>query len=205
VLAVKPQTMPALMAEIRPELTPGHLVISVAAGVSLASLRAGLGDAPRLARVMPNTPALIGAGASAYCLAPGTTAADEAQLLACLEAVGLAVPVPESQLDAVTGLSGSGPAFVFLVIEALADGGVRAGLPRALAQRLAAQTVLGAAQLVLHTGQHPGQLKDEVASPGGTTIAGIHALERGGLRAALIDAVDAAARRSAELARPPAS
>ena len=149
---------------------------------------------------MPNTPALVGEGASAYAMGPRTVAEDEAVVKGCLESVGRAVRVPESLLDAVTGLSGSGPAFVYLMIEALSDGGVRVGLPRDVATLLAAQTVLGAAKTVLETGLHTGVLKDQVASPGGTTIAGLHELERGGVRGALIDAVEAAARRSAELA-----
>ena len=200
VLAVKPQVMPEALAELRPRMTSKHLVISVAAGVPLAVLEAGLGPKPRLVRVMPNTPSLVGEGASAFCLGPSASAEDEALVARCLEAVGRAFRVPERLMDAVTGLSGSGPAFVYVMIEALSDGGVRAGLPRDIATALAAQTVLGAARMVLETGSHPGVLKDEVASPGGTTIAGLHALERGGLRAALLDAVDAASRRSAELA-----
>jgi pyrroline-5-carboxylate reductase len=202
VLAVKPQTMPALLAEVGPHVDGRHLVVSIAAGITSASLRAGLPAATRLIRVMSNTPALVSAGASAYCLGPGATAADEALVRACLDAVGRCQQVPESLLDAVTGLSGSGPAYVFLMIEALADGGVRAGLPRDTAQMLAAQTVLGAARMVLESGEHPGVLKDRVASPGGTTITGLHALERAGVRGAFIDAVLDATRRSIELGEP---
>jgi pyrroline-5-carboxylate reductase len=200
VLAVKPQSMPHVLEHLRPAVTSEHLVISIAAGVALATLEAGLGADRRLARVMPNTPALIGAGASGFCLGPGALGSDAALVLRCLTSVGQAFRVPETMLDAVTGLSGSGPAFVYVMIEALSDGGVRVGLPRDVATALAAQTVLGAARMVVETGVHPAVLKDQVASPGGTTIAGLHALERGSLRAALIDAVEAATRRSAELA-----
>jgi len=200
VLAVKPETMPQVLGQLRPLVGPQHLVVSIAAGISIAALLEGLGPERRVVRVMPNTPALLGAGASAYALGPGVPAADEALVQAFLGAVGRAVRVPETMLDAVTGLSGSGPAFVYLMIEALSDGGVRVGLPRDIATLLAAQTVLGSARMVLETGLHPGVLKDQVASPGGTTIAGLHALERGGVRGALIDAVEAATRRSVELA-----
>jgi pyrroline-5-carboxylate reductase len=150
---------------------------------------------------MPNTPCLVGQGASVYCLGPGATA-DDGQLVGrLLCSVGRAFEAPEAQLDAVTGLSGSGPAFVFLMIEALSDGGVKMGLPRGMATALAAQTLRGAAELLLTTGEHPGALKDQVASPGGTTIAGLHALEEGGVRGALMAAVEAATLRSIELGR----
>ena len=199
VLAVKPGHVAEVLAEIRTDVQPRHLVISVAAGVPLKTLIAALGSEARLARVMPNTPALVGAGASAYALGGGATADDGRLVARLLETVGMAVELPENLLDAVTGLSGSGPAYVYQVIEALSDGGVLVGLPRDVATRLAAQTVLGAAQMVVQTGEAPAVLKDAVASPGGTTIAGLHALETGGLRAALMNAVRAATLRSREL------
>lgn len=199
-LAVKPQQMPDVLAEIGGAIGD-KLVVSIAAGVRLDTLAAGLGDKTRLIRVMPNTPCLIGRGASGYCLSPRATAADGELVNRLLSASGAAFEVQEKLLDAVTGLSGSGPAFVFMIIEALSDGGVSMGLPRHIATALAAHTVRGAAELLIETGRHPGQLKDSVASPGGTTIAGIQALERGGLRAALIAAVQAAAERSIELGR----
>jgi pyrroline-5-carboxylate reductase len=199
ILAVKPQSMAGLLAEIRSAVTSRHLIVSIAAGISLDKLAAGMGSERRLIRVMPNTPCLIGASASAYSPGGTATAADVGLVDRLLKAVGLAFCLPETQLDAVTGLSGSGPAFVYVLIEALSDGGVRMGLPRDVATALAAQTVFGAAKMVLETGSHPAVLKDMVASPGGTTIAGLQALERGGLRAALIDAVEAATKRSTEL------
>ena len=197
-LAVKPQVIDEVCAELRPNLRDDHLVVSIAAGVTLMQLSLGLGGERRIIRVMPNTPCLVGASASAYCRGTHATDADARLVNQLLSAVGVCFELPESLLDAVTGLSASGPAFVYLVIEALSDGGVRMGLPREVATALAAQTVFGSAKMVLETGQHPGVLKDMVASPGGTTIAGLHALERGGLRGTLIDAVEAAARRSAE-------
>jgi pyrroline-5-carboxylate reductase len=200
VLAVKPQSMASLFAEVRPILR-SPLVISVAAGISIRQLQDGLGPSCRIVRVMPNTPCLVGASASAYASSAEATSADVALVDRLMNAVGKAFRVSESLLDAVTGLSGSGPAYVYVIIEALADGGVRAGLPRDVAQTLAAQTVLGSAKMVLETGTHPAVLKDMVASPGGTTIVGLHALERGGLRAALIDAVESAARRATELGK----
>lgn len=198
-LAVKPQQMEAVLATLRETVTADHLIISIAAGVTLARLAAGLGPLPQLVRVMPNTPCLVGQSAAGYCLGPGTSEADSALVSQLLSSVGRAFPLEEKLLDAVTGLSGSGPAFVYLVIEALSDGGVLCGLPRDVALALAAQTVLGSAQMVLSTGEHPAVLKDRVASPGGTTIAGIQKLEERGLRSALIDAVQAATKRSAEL------
>ena len=199
VLAVKPHAVADVLAEIRPELGPRRVVISIAAGVTLARLTAGLNEGVRVVRVMPNTPCLVGASATGYATSGDGSEATLVGLL--FGAVGKAFRVPEHLLDAVTGLSGSGPAYVYVMIEALADGGVKAGLPRDVAQALAAQTVMGAAKMVLETGQHPGALKDAVASPGGTTIAGLHALERAGVRAALMDAVEAATKRATELGK----
>jgi pyrroline-5-carboxylate reductase len=197
ILCVKPGDVPAALSEAG-DLS-GKLLISIAAGVPLRRLREWAPGNPRLVRVMPNTPALIGRGAAAYAAAEGVTAEDVASVERILGAAGIVVRVKEELLDAVTGLSGSGPAFVYTVIEALADGGVLMGLPRDVALRLASQTVLGAAAMVLETGMHPAQLRDQVASPGGTTIAGLEALEEAGLRAALIGAVRAATERSGEL------
>jgi pyrroline-5-carboxylate reductase len=199
VLAVKPAHVTEVLAEIRTDVQARHLAISIAAGVPLKILIASLGSQARLARVMPNTPCLVGAGASAYALGGGATADDGRLVSRLLSTVGIAVELPENLLDAVTGLSGSGPAYVYQVIEALSDGGVLVGLPRDVSTQLAAQTVLGAAQMVVQTGEAPAVLKDAVASPGGTTIAGLHALETGGLRAALMNAVRAATLRSREL------
>lgn len=201
VLAVKPQMAKTVCPAIRANSRADQPIISVLAGVSLAQLENDLGKSAPIVRVMPNTPCLVGAAATGYSLSPNVS--DEQRLIVeqLFSAVGLAVQVPETLLDAVTGVSGSGPAYGFVMIEALADGGVKAGLPREIAQRLAAQTLLGAAKMVLETGQHPGQLKDAVASPAGTTIAALHELERGGVRAALINAVEASANRAAELGR----
>ena len=198
-IAVKPGQVAAVLNELRDVITSKHLVVSIAAGVTLEKLETAAPAGTRVIRVMPNTPALVGASASAYARGAhaGRTDADLAQKL--LGSVGIALEVPEKLLDAVTGLSGSGPAYGFLMIEALADGGVAAGLPRDIAQRLAAQTLLGAAKMVLETGQHPGALKDAVCSPGGTTIEGVHELEKGGLRATLMSAVRAAADKAKKL------
>ena len=173
--------------------------MSIAAGVRLASLARWLGEELRLVRVMPNTPCLIGQGACAYSLGEHATPEDGAVVGRLLASLGSAWQFEEKLLDAVTGLAGSGPAFVYVMIEALSDAGVRLGLPRKIAAAMAAQTVRGAAEMVLTTGEHPAVLKDRVASPGGTTIAGLQALESGGIRATLMAAVEAAARRSAEL------
>lgn len=197
-VATKPQHVPSVAAEIRSALSARQLLVSVAAGVTLARLSAWFGT-DRIIRVMPNTPCLVGQGASAYALGGGATDEDAATVQALLSAVGLAFRLDEPQLDAVTGLSGSGPAYVYLLIEALSDGGVRVGLPRAVASALAAQTVRGAAEMVLVRGEHPAVLKDQVASPGGTTIAGLHALETHGFRSAAIAAVLAATQRAREL------
>jgi len=201
ILAVKPQTLPALLEEIRNVVSEKHLIVSIAAGIPLARLADGLLGNYRLVRVMPNTPCLLGASASGFAAGPGARPEDVALVEKLFNAVGKAFALPEHLLDAVTGLSGSGPAFVYVMIEALADGGVRMGLPRDVATTLAAQTVFGAARMVLETQQHPAVLKDAVSSPGGTTIAGLHALERGGFRAAIMDAVEAATRRSTELGK----
>jgi len=200
-LALKPDMIRPVLQEIKGSLTKDHLIVSIAAGVPIKAIEEVAGSEARIIRVMPNTPALIGLGAAAFSPGRKATKEDVEDVKTILEAVGIAVELPEKHLDAVTGLSGSGPAFVFLVIEALADGGVKMGLPRAVAMLLAAQTVSGAAKMVLETKKHPGELKDQVASPGGTTIAGIAALERGGLRATLIEAVEAATKRSMELGK----
>ncbi|MBI1830548.1 MAG: pyrroline-5-carboxylate reductase [Planctomycetes bacterium] len=202
VLAVKPQNIADVLNEIKPSLNSAHLLISIAAGVTIKQIGAVVGAEHRIIRVMPNTPCLVGASASAYAASSSATAADVQLTERLLASVGRAVQVPEKQLDAVTGLSGSGPAFVAMVIEALADGGVRMGLPRDLAMLLALQTVFGSAKMLLETGLHPAQLKDMVASPAGTTIAGLHALESAGVRGALMDAVEAATLRAIELGKP---
>lgn len=195
-LAVKPQFMDSVFQSLQSH--SDCLFVSIAAGVTLSTLTSGL-KTERVIRVMPNTPCLVGAGAAGFCLGSGASEKDGAYVGDLLNSVGVAFQLPESNLDAVTGLSGSGPAFVYQVIEAMSDGGVRSGLPRNVATQLAAQTVLGAAKMVLETGEHPGVLKDRVASPGGTTIAGLHSLESGGLRGTLIEAVKTATDRSKEL------
>jgi pyrroline-5-carboxylate reductase len=201
ILAVKPQVMGAVLREIAPAVDGRSLFISVAAGMATHTLRELLGKPARLIRVMPNTPALVLEGVTAIARAEGLAAGDLEVAQELFGAVGRVVVLDEEHLDAVTGLSGSGPAYVAIAIEALADGGVKMGLDRTTAMTLAAQTVLGSARLLLETGTHPAQLKDMVASPGGTTIAGIAALEDGGLRRTLISAVERATLRSKELGR----
>ncbi|MBN2023803.1 MAG: pyrroline-5-carboxylate reductase [Pirellulales bacterium] len=203
ILAVKPSHLAEALSDLRGHLLPETLVVSIVAGARLATLSHGLGGAARLIRVMPNTPCLVREGASGFCPGPHATREDALLVRQLLESLGVAVEVEEPLLDVVTGLSGSGPAFAYMIIEALGDGAVRMGLPRAVATTLAAQTLRGAAAMVLRTGEHPGVLKDRVTSPGGTTIAGIQALEAGGVRGALMAAVEAATRRSIELAGTP--
>lgn len=198
-LAVKPQQMTPVLDGLTSMLEDRHLIVSIAAGIPLSTYESALGANRRIVRVMPNTPCLVGACAAGFSTGGAATDEDAAIVKTMLATVGLAVQVEEKHLDAVTGLSGSGPAYAYQIIEALSDGAVRVGLPRDVATRLAAQTLLGAAKMVLETGQHPGQLKDAVTSPGGTTIAGLHALESGGLRGTLMNAVQAAAERSREL------
>jgi pyrroline-5-carboxylate reductase len=198
VLAVKPHILKELAAELASYLQPQHLVVSIAAGVSLSKLQGLLGT-QRVVRVMPNTPAQVGSGAAAIAADNNLAAEDIEWVERLFAAVGTTVRVPDYLMHAVTAVSGSGPAYVYLVIEALSDGGVAAGLPRDVATQLAAQTVLGGAKMVLETGLHPGQLKDQVTSPGGTTIAALATLEAAAVRGAFINAVQRAAARSSEL------
>lgn len=199
VLAVKPAQVVPLLAGVREHFTARHLLISIAAGLPLAKLEGSLSPGIRVVRVMPNTPALVGAGASAFALGRAATREDAELTRQLFGSVGLAFEVPEALLDAVTGVSGSGPAYACLIIEALSDGGVAAGLPRDMAIQLAAQTLLGTARLVMDSGQHPGALKDMVTSPGGTTIEALHELEKAGVRGALMSAVRAAAAKARQL------
>ena len=201
VLSVKPQVIEKVLAEISPGVDGKKLVISIAAGINIGKIEKALKDNSRVVRVMPNTPALVLAGAAAISGGRAVTGDDLTLAQNIFNSVGRAVIVEEKLMDAVTGLSGSGPAYVFLIIDALSDAGVKSGLPRQLALELAAQTVYGAAKMVLETKEHPGKLRDMVTSPGGTTIEGIHALEKGKLRATLMNAVEAATARSKELGK----
>ncbi len=199
VLATKPQVFGKVLPRLAASLTPGTLVISIAAGISTRIIERMLPDGTHVVRTMPNTPALVGAGATA--VAAGTHATDEDVTLAqkIFESVGIVVRVPEGQIDAVTGVSGSGPAYVFAMIEALRDAGAKEGLPEATALELASQTVLGAARLLVERGEAPEALREKVTSPGGTTVAGLQALDAHGFRDAVLGAVHAATRRSTEL------
>jgi len=199
-LVVKPQQMADVLEEFCERRDcEQKLFVTIAAGLSLCYYESCLGFEPRIIRVMPNTPCLVGKGASAFAATQAVTQEDIALVRSLLETVGVVEQVPERLLDAVTGLSGSGPAFACMMIEAMSDAGVRMGLPRAMATNFAAQTLLGTAEMVLQTGEHPAVLKDRVTSPGGTTIAGVHALETHGFRAAVIAAIQAATERSIEL------
>jgi pyrroline-5-carboxylate reductase len=200
ILAVKPQSFPEVLKEIGTDLSH-KMVISIAAGVTIRAINEQAPVAKRVVRAMPNTPAVVREGMTALAFSGECSAKDQQMARTIFEAVGRVIPVEERLMDAVTGLSGSGPAYVFQAIEALADGGVKMGLPRQTAELLAAQTMLGAAKMVLELGEHPAKLKDRVASPGGTTIAGLHQLEQGGFRATLMGAVEAATKRSQELGR----
>mmetsp|Transcript_1499 Transcript_1499/g.5159 ORF Transcript_1499/g.5159 Transcript_1499/m.5159 type:complete len:269 (-) Transcript_1499:65-871(-) len=201
ILAVKPQYLSATAQTVTPASWENKLVLSIAAGVTIDTLKSLLPASARVVRIMPNTPCLVGESASAIATSDEATSEDEELVRRLFATVGTTISVDEGLIDAVTGLSGSGPAYIFLMIEALSDGGVRSGLPRGVATKLAAQTVMGAAKMVLETGKHPGELKDMVTSPAGTTIAGIAALEEHGARAAFIDAVTKATQRSKELSK----
>ncbi len=200
-LAVKPQDMPVVLEDIKKDVTDRHLLVSAAAGITISEILGIVNSNKKVIRLMPNTPCLIGSGMTV--LSPGQKV-NEAELCfvkELLESLGKVEVLEEKLMDAVTGISGSGPAYVFTFIEALADGGVKAGLPRETALLLAGQTVLGAAEMIMETGEHPSVLKDKVTSPGGTTIAGIYALEKESFRGTVMSAVEAAAGRSKELGK----
>jgi pyrroline-5-carboxylate reductase len=201
ILAVKPQAANAVLAEIAPAAKKSQLFISVMAGIKTETINKRLKKPCPVVRAMPNTPCLVDAGATAICAGEGAGEKELQLAESIFKSVGEVVVLPESAMDAVTGLSGSGPVYLFMVIEAMIDGGVKMGIPRAVAAKLAAQTVYGAAKLVIETGKHPAILKDEVTTPGGTAINAIHTLEAKGLRSVLIDAIVAATLRSQELSR----
>ncbi|XP_054707082.1 pyrroline-5-carboxylate reductase 2-like [Uloborus diversus] len=197
-LAVKPPVVPRVLKDVSPFITPQHLVISVAMGITTKFIEQALPPKTRVIRVMPNTPSLVREGAAVFSLGSSTVEGDAVTANQIFSSVGTSDQIEENLLDAVTGLSGSGPAYAYMAIEALADGGVKMGIRRDLALKLAAQCLLGAAKMVLETGQHPGSLKDDVCSPGGTSIQAVHKLEEKGFRSALISAVEAATLRSKE-------
>jgi len=198
-VAVKPGIVKKVLGVIKDSIPQDCLVLSIAAGVKIATIEGCLEPGSKVIRAMPNTPCQIGAGAVAYARGSNALDADATLAAKLFKSVGLALELPESNLDAVTGLSGSGPAYIFVLIEALSDAGVAVGLPRDKSTALAAQTVMGSARMVIESGIHPAVLKDQVTSPGGTTIAGISALEKAGFRSAIIQAVKAASDRSSEL------
>jgi pyrroline-5-carboxylate reductase len=191
VLAVKPIFFPEVIAEIKDMVDENKLVISIAAGKSLEWIEKEFGKKLRLVRCMPNTPAMVGEGCTCICLKDGTSKADEELVMNIMNSFGKANVIPERLMDAFVGVAGSSPAYVFMFLEAMADGAVAAGMPRKLAYEFAAQSVLGSAKLMLNTGMHPGELKDMVCSPGGTTIEAVKVLEEKGFRASVIDAIDA--------------
>lgn len=199
VLSVKPQILARVLDDVGNTISPDALVISIAAGVPVAAIQARLATGTRVVRAMPNTPALVDAAATAIARGEFARESDLEDAKRIFDAIGITVVLDESLMDAVTGLSGSGPAYMFLILEALSDAGVKVGLSRRTAQLLAAQTVLGSAKLLIETNEHPGRLKDMVTSPGGTAITGLHTLEHGGVRTTLMNAVEAATRRSREL------
>lgn len=199
IIAVKPGTIKSLVEEISGSISESHVIVSVAAGVSIKKIQGWLKKDVPIIRVMPNTPVVVREGITAISPGPGVKDNDLSVIKKVFDSVGKTIIIGEEYLNAVTGLSGSGPAYIFTIIEALSDGGVKAGLPRNTATLLAAQTTLGAAKMVLATGEHTGSLRDRVTSPGGTTIEGLYRLEVAGIRAALISAVDQAAKRAEEL------
>ncbi|HOP76399.1 MAG TPA: pyrroline-5-carboxylate reductase [Thermogutta sp.] len=201
ILAIKPQVISKVFEELQGRISPEKLVISIVAGVTLETLQRALGENARIIRAMPNTPALVGSGITAYAVGKNIQPADVQTVEAILSAVGVAVQVEERLMNAVTAVSGSGPAFVYLFIEALVDAGVRHGLPRELARQLVVHTVRGASEMVIQSGEHPALLRDRVTSPGGTTIAGLAALETNGFRGAVFAAIEAAVQRAEELSR----
>ncbi|KAH9508285.1 Pyrroline-5-carboxylate reductase 2 [Bulinus truncatus] len=200
IIAVKPNIVSCVLKEVSPVVfTEKHLFVSIAAGITIKAIEQNLPSGTHVVRVMPNTPALVQAGASVMAAGSSAVPEDLDVVRAMLRTIGICEESPEYLLDAVTGVSGSGPAYAFAAIEALSDGGVKMGLSRELSTKLAAQTLLGAAKMVLETGKHPGQLKDEVCSPAGTTIAAMHVIEKKGFRGILMDAVEAATLRAKEL------
>lgn len=201
IFSIRPFVVDAILAEIKDLFDPKKLIISIVTGFPISRIVEGIGEGARVIRAVPNLPVVVGEGLTAISPGKGVTDEEIESVSFLFNSVGRSVVLDERFLDAVTGLAGSGPAFVFLILEAMADGGVKMGLPRETALLLASQTLLGSARMVIETGEHPGSLKDRVASPGGTTIAGLHRLEKGGVRGTIISAVEAATIRAWELGR----